>query len=148
MFVFQKIWCALFSWNTCFEICPFALLPTKCSVILFSLYEKVVITSEISCYKRHGSREVLSFSKTFYIKTWRKTWVSHKMKDYVELFKENKNMAVEKKLRVMISFYKNQCPPVIMWNKRNLSEKVLPITYTLELKIFVVTTFCESIFFR
>ena len=70
------------------------------------------------------------------------------MKDCVELFKENKNMAVEKKLRVMISFYKNQCPPVIMWNKRNLSEKVLLITYTLELKIFVVTTFCESIFFR
>ena len=29
MFVFRKIWRALFSWNTCFEIRPFALLPTK-----------------------------------------------------------------------------------------------------------------------
>ena len=30
MFVFQKIWRALLSWNTCFEILPFALLTTKC----------------------------------------------------------------------------------------------------------------------
>ena len=29
MFVFRKIWRALFSWNTCFEIRPFALLPTN-----------------------------------------------------------------------------------------------------------------------
>ena len=29
MFVFQKIWRALFFGNTRFEICPFALLPTK-----------------------------------------------------------------------------------------------------------------------
>ena len=29
MFVFQKIWRALFSWNTRFEIRPFALLPTN-----------------------------------------------------------------------------------------------------------------------
>ena len=29
MFVFRKIWRALFSWNTRFEIRPFALLPTK-----------------------------------------------------------------------------------------------------------------------
>ena len=29
MFVFQKIWHALFSWNTRFEIRPFTLLPTK-----------------------------------------------------------------------------------------------------------------------
>ena len=29
MFVFQKIWRALFSCNTQFEIRPFALLPTK-----------------------------------------------------------------------------------------------------------------------
>ena len=29
MFVFQKIWRALFSCNTCFEIRPFALSPTK-----------------------------------------------------------------------------------------------------------------------
>ena len=31
MFVFWKIWCALFSWNTYFEIHPFALLPTNCA---------------------------------------------------------------------------------------------------------------------
>ena len=29
MFIFRKIWCALFSWNTHFEIRPFALLPTN-----------------------------------------------------------------------------------------------------------------------
>ena len=29
MFVLWKIWHALFSWNTCFEIHPFALLPTN-----------------------------------------------------------------------------------------------------------------------
>ena len=28
MFLFQKIWRALFSWNNRFEICPFALLLT------------------------------------------------------------------------------------------------------------------------
>ena len=28
MLVFQKIWCALFSCNLGFEICPFTLLPT------------------------------------------------------------------------------------------------------------------------
>ena len=30
MFVFRKIWRALFSWNTRFEIRPFALLPMNC----------------------------------------------------------------------------------------------------------------------
>ena len=29
MFISRKIWRVLFSWNTCFEIQPFALLPTK-----------------------------------------------------------------------------------------------------------------------
>ena len=29
MFVFREIWRALFSWNTSFEIRPFALLPTN-----------------------------------------------------------------------------------------------------------------------
>ena len=33
MFIFRKIWRALFSWNTCFEIRPFALLAS--SVIAF-----------------------------------------------------------------------------------------------------------------
>ena len=34
MFVFRKIWRALFSWNTDFEIRPFALLPTIVSLDL------------------------------------------------------------------------------------------------------------------
>ena len=32
MLVFQKIWHALFSCNTLFEIHPFVLLPTNCSL--------------------------------------------------------------------------------------------------------------------
>ena len=32
MFVFRKIWRALFSWNIRFEIRPFALLPTLCDL--------------------------------------------------------------------------------------------------------------------
>ena len=32
--VFWKIWCAYFSWNTCLEIRPFALLPTKLTILL------------------------------------------------------------------------------------------------------------------
>ena len=32
MFVFWKIWSALFSLNTRFQICPFALLTTKTSI--------------------------------------------------------------------------------------------------------------------
>ena len=34
MFLFPKIWRALFSYNTRFEIRPFALLPTKCYLVL------------------------------------------------------------------------------------------------------------------
>ena len=39
MFVFRKIWRALFSWNTRFEIRPFALLPT------FRQYQKNIAFS-------------------------------------------------------------------------------------------------------
>ena len=35
MFVFRKIWCASFSWNTRVEIRPFAILPTKCFFFFF-----------------------------------------------------------------------------------------------------------------
>ena len=38
MFVFRKIWRALFSWNTRFEIRSFALLPTKYVYILHGNY--------------------------------------------------------------------------------------------------------------
>ena len=34
MFVFRKIWYALFSFNTRFEICPFALLSINCELLL------------------------------------------------------------------------------------------------------------------
>ena len=40
MFVFRKIWRALFSWNFRFEIRPFALLPTKCILEQLSSFEK------------------------------------------------------------------------------------------------------------
>ena len=33
MFVFRKIWLPLCSWNTCFEIRPFALLPTTSGLV-------------------------------------------------------------------------------------------------------------------
>ena len=34
MFVFRKIWRALFSWNTRFEIRPFTLLPSNCEFVV------------------------------------------------------------------------------------------------------------------
>ena len=37
MFVFRKIWRALFSWNTRFEIRPFALLPKNCLTKLLTI---------------------------------------------------------------------------------------------------------------
>ena len=56
-------------------------------------------------------------------------------------FKKNKNMEVEKKLRVMMNFYNKQCLPVITWNKKHLMKRVLPKIYTLEKKIFALATF-------
>ena len=49
-------------------------------------------------------------------------------------------MAVEKKLRITINFYKKLCLPNITWNKKHSSKKVLPITYTLEKRFFAVAT--------
>ena len=43
MFVFRKIWCALFCWNTRFEIRPFALLPTKSTKIYWSILKSFLI---------------------------------------------------------------------------------------------------------
>ena len=43
-FVFQKIWHALFSWNTRFKICPFILLPTisvRCKLLGFHSKRKL-----------------------------------------------------------------------------------------------------------
>ena len=36
----------------------------------------------------------------------------------ITYFKETKNMAAEKNLRVTTDFYKKQCSPVITWNKK------------------------------
>ena len=47
-------------------------------------------------------------------------------------------MVVEKNLRLTINFYKNHCLPVAISNKNNLSNQVVPITYTLENNFFIV----------
>ena len=47
-------------------------------------------------------------------------------------------MVVEKNLRLTINFYKNHCLPVAISNKNNLSNQVVPITYTLEKNFFIV----------
>ena len=52
--------------------------------------------------------------------------------------KKHKNMAVVKNLGVMINFYKKHCLTVVAWNKNNLSKQVVPVTYTLEKRFFVV----------
>ena len=41
MFVFRKIWRALFSWNTRFEIRPFAILPTNWGILKFKMLHDV-----------------------------------------------------------------------------------------------------------
>ena len=50
MFFFRKIWRALFSWNTRFEIRPFALLPTKSfltpNLLPVQVYENYFVTVE------------------------------------------------------------------------------------------------------
>ena len=46
MFVFQEIWCALFSWNSCFEICPFALLTTIFDVWLGPKYVAMYLSCQ------------------------------------------------------------------------------------------------------
>ena len=48
MFAFRKILFALFSWNTRFEIRPFALLPTCCSYVTLNIFS--VIFSKFFCY--------------------------------------------------------------------------------------------------
>ena len=52
-------------------------------------------------------------------------------------------MAVEKKQtnRIPINFCKKDCLPVITKNKKHSSKQVVPITYTLEKKIFAAVIF-------
>ena len=47
-------------------------------------------------------------------------------------------MVVEKNLRV--KFQKNPCFPVTTCNKNHLSKKVVPLTYALQKKFFVVAS--------
>ena len=58
---FQKIYPALFSWNTRFEICPFALLPTNCN---YPLIPPIPQTRRIDWLKSAGKNCGLSISKT------------------------------------------------------------------------------------
>ena len=56
MFVFRKIWRALFSWNTRFEIRPFALLPTK-------LEEENLVTIQCEASKACASLDIVTSQK-------------------------------------------------------------------------------------
>ena len=51
MYVFQKIGRALFSWNTRFEIRPFALLPTN----LEGLFHKIILAEKIIFLQMHNT---------------------------------------------------------------------------------------------
>ena len=54
MFVFWKIWHAFFCWNTCFEIHPFALLPTIYHFLVESKpHERMdlLITASVNIYQ-------------------------------------------------------------------------------------------------
>ena len=59
----------------------------------------------------------------------------------VTCFKERKNMAVEKNLKITINFYKKLCLPLFTRNKKHSPKQVVPITYILEKKLFAVATF-------
>ena len=55
-------------------------------------------------------------------------------------------MAVEKNLRVTISFYKKHCLPVVTLNKNNLLKQAVSITYTLKNRLFefdILLKVCE-----
>ena len=79
MFIFQKIWRALFSWNTRFEIRPFALLPTiicfGCKICISQNkhrweWQRLLTFSEISCciWRQHYYRRKLVYKSHFWVK--------------------------------------------------------------------------------
>ena len=79
--------------------------------------------------------------------------IKFKIRTYFKslVFKQHKNMVVEKNLRVTKNFYKKQCLPLVTWNKINLSKQVVPITYPLDKRFFAVAILlkvCESFPFR
>ena len=55
--------------------------------------------------------------------------------------KEHIDMAVEKALRVTINFYKNSVLQLSHKKKKHSLKQVIPITYTLEKKLFVAAAF-------
>ena len=64
MFVFWKIWCALFSCNTCFKFRSLALLPTKYIGVTFPKVCRHFVTVLVSLHVRDKQRwklEVLEF---------------------------------------------------------------------------------------
>ena len=52
------------------------------------------------------------------------------------LFQTTQEHGDEKNLRITIKFYEKHCLAVVIWNKNNLSKKVVPITKTLEKRFF------------
>ena len=47
----------------------------------------------------------------------------------------------ENDLKVMINYYEKECVLVITKNKKRSSKQVVPITYTLEKRVFAAVTF-------
>ena len=47
----------------------------------------------------------------------------------------------ENDLKVMINYYEKECLLVITKNKKRLSQQVVPITFTLEKRVFAAITF-------
>ena len=47
----------------------------------------------------------------------------------------------ENDLKVMINYYEKECLLVITKNKKRLSKQVVPITFTLEKRIFAAIIF-------
>ena len=63
MFVFRNIWRALFSWNTRFEICLFALLPTIFAFICSVKWKEKILNT----YTLVQSAMIINFSGNFLV---------------------------------------------------------------------------------
>ena len=63
MFVFRKNWRALFSWNTRFEICLFALLPTIFAFICSVKWKEKILNT----YTLVQSAMIINFSGNFLV---------------------------------------------------------------------------------
>ena len=84
--IFRKIWRALFSWNTRFEIHPFALSPTKCSnlfMIITLIAHGMIIKSGLSHVKRN---QVLQIKPENNVKYFLQLfWDSKESDDHIEI---------------------------------------------------------------